>query len=189
MYTLPELITIKLSELFGAIQYATDDLKIAGAEANLNGDFSQVTLLNDTCRKLQALEADIKLVLNNFETKPKSRLIVESTSSKTVVNRSRKRSGRLRVKFLDKEIEKEKIADTFVEAIKSFGLEQVAKLNKTVVGAPLLAKSPINGYQRQKRIENWYITTHVNTQTAKSILEEVSKELKIPIRVEIVQRG
>jgi hypothetical protein len=186
MYTLPEAVTIKFTELFGAVLYATDDLKIAGAEANLIGDFSQVAAINDTCRTLQELEAEIKLVLNKFQSNHKTRLKVKPSSSKNAVNRTLKSGGHLRVSLADKVIEKETIADTFVETLKVFGFEDVAKLNKFVVGEPLLAKSPINGYQSQRRIGGWYVTTHVNKQSASRILDEIGVELNTQIQIEIV---
>jgi hypothetical protein len=186
MYTLPEAVTIKFTELFGAVLYATDDLKIAGAEANLIGDFSQVAAINDTCRTLQELEAEIKLVLNKFQSNHKTRLKVKPSSSKNAVNRTLKSGGHLRVSLADKVIEKETIADTFVETLKVFGFEDVAKLNKFVVGEPLLAKSPINGYQSQRRIGDWYVTTHVNKQSASRILDEIGVELNTQIQIEIV---
>lgn len=133
MYTLPEVVTSKFNELFGAVHYATDDLKIAGAEANLIGDFPQVAVINETCRTLQELEAEIKAVLKKFQSRHKPRF------------------------------------------------------NKFVVRAPLLAKSPVNGYQTQRRIGSWYITTHVNKQIASKVLEEIGKELNVPVQIEIVE--
>lgn len=187
MSILPEAVTIKFTELFNAIQYATDDLKMAGAEANLDGDFPQVTAINNSCRRLQELEAEIKSVLKNFESTHKTRLTVKSSSPKNTVNRTRKPSDHIRVKVADKVIEKQKVAETFVEVLKIFGLDKVANLNKIVTGVPLLAKTPINGYQSQKRIEHCYITTHVNMQSASKILEDISKELNIPIQIEVVE--
>lgn len=186
MYALPEVVTNKLNELFGAVHYATDDLKIAGAEANLIGDFSQVALINDTCRTLQELEFEIKAVLKKFQSKHKPRSSTNQRSSNPI-NRTRKSGGHIRVKVANQVIEKEIIADTFVETLKVFGLEQVAQLNKFVVRAPLLAKSPVNGYQIQKKIGNWYITTHVNKQIASKVWEEIGKELNVPVKVEIVE--
>ena len=188
MYTLPEVVTSKFNELFGAVHYATDDLKIAGAEANLIGDFSQVAAINDACRKLQELENDIKSVLKKFQSSHKTRLFIKSALPKHVSTRTRKTGGHLQVSFSDSVIKKETIADTFVETVKAFGLDRVAKLNKFVSGAPLLANSPINGYQSQRRIENWYINTHVNKQIASKVLEDIGKELNIPIQIEIVDR-
>lgn len=187
MYALPEVVASKFTELFGAVHYATDDLKIAGAEANLIGDFSQVAVINDTCRTLQELEAEIKAVLKKFQSKHKPRLSINQIPSKNPVNRTRKSGGHIRVRIANQIIEKETIADTFVETLKIFGLEQVAQLNKFVVRAPLLAKSPVNGYQTQRRIGGWYITTHVNKQLASKVLEEIGKELNVPVQIEIVE--
>jgi hypothetical protein len=186
MYTLPETVTTKFTELFGAIHYATDDLKIAGAEANLIGDFSQVTGIIDTCRKLQDLEANIKSVLKNFESKYKTDTAVKPSFPKNVVDRTRKPNGHLQVRLAGQVIEKKVIVDTFVEALKVFGFERVANLNIVVARAPLLAKTPTIGYQAQRKIGDWYVTAHVNLGTAKSILEKISKELNMPIRVELV---
>lgn len=190
MYKLPEVVTSKFTELFGAVRYATDDLKIAGAEANLIGDFPQVAVINEACRTLQELEAEIKAVLKKFQSRHKPRLSTNQTSSnsKNPVNRTRKSGGHIRVRIANQTIEKETIADTFVETLKVFGLEQVAQLNKFVVRAPLLAKSPINGYQTQRRLGSWYITTHVNKQIASKVLDEIGKELNVPIQIEIVER-
>ena len=53
MKKLPEVVAIKMSELLTELQNVMDDQKMAGAEACLSGDFSQVTIINDSCRKLQ----------------------------------------------------------------------------------------------------------------------------------------
>ena len=188
MNTLPETVTMKFNELFGAVHYATDDLKMAGAEANLVGDFSKVTAINNTCRTLQDLEAEVRLVLKKYNSKHKNRLSVKPASSKNLSNRTRKSGGHFRVILSNAVIENKTIADTFVETVKIFGLERVAKLNKLVSGAPLLAKSPINGYQSQRQIDNWYINTHVNKQIAYKALWDIGKELNIPIQIEIVER-
>ncbi|PPD47705.1 MAG: hypothetical protein CTY16_06815 [Methylobacter sp.] len=66
MKRLPETVTSKFTDLFAALHYAADDLKIVGQEAMLSGDFSQVTDSMEACRKLQALEADIKAAVTNF---------------------------------------------------------------------------------------------------------------------------
>lgn len=188
MYTLPEIVTSKFDELFGAVHYATDDLKIAGAEANLIGDFSQVAIINDTCRTLQELESEVKAVLKKFQYRNKPRLSITPTFPKKPINRTRKSGGHIRVRIANQIIEKETIADTFVESLKVFGLEQVAQLNKFVVRAPLLSKSPVNGYQTQRKIGSWYATTHVNKQIASKVLEEIGKELNVPVQIEIVER-
>ncbi|CCE23787.1 hypothetical protein [Methylotuvimicrobium alcaliphilum] len=61
-------------------------------------------------------------------------------------------------------------------------------MNKTLSAAPLIAKTPANGYQTQKRCDGWYITTHVNKHNATALIEEIGKDLNIPVKVEFIER-
>ncbi|MEQ1546522.1 hypothetical protein [Methyloglobulus sp.] len=190
MKKLPEAVSTKFIELYAALNHATDDLKIAGAEANLNGDFSQVAAINDNCRRLQCLGDDIKAVLNRYESNQAMRLVENNKPNKNTKNRTRQSGGRLRVILTNKTIEKSTIAETFFETLKMFGLERVAKLNKVVSSIPLIAKTPnINGYQAQRRYGDWYVTTHVNKHNATNLLEEIGRELNIPVKIETVEKG
>jgi hypothetical protein len=188
MKRLPEAVTTKFTELFATLHSATDDLKMAGAEACLNGDFSQVAALNDSCRKLQALESNIKATVNNFDAKYIAQTVEMTGFHKKDKHRTRKQGGRLRVIVAGKVIEQRTIAETFVETLKIFGLERVAKLNKIVTSIPLIARTPTSDYQTQRRCDGWYVTTHVNRHTAPAILEEISKELNMPVKVEFIER-
>ena len=161
---------------------------MAGAESCLIGDFSQVTVINDSCRKLQALESEIKAAVNNFDAKYNSRPVEKAGFHKKDSNRTRKQGGRLRVTVAGKVIEQHTIAETFVETLKAFGLERVAKLNKTVTSIPLIARTPTNDYQTQRRCDGWFITTHVNKVSATTVLEEIAKALNMPLKVECIER-
>ena len=111
MKRLPEAVTTKFTELFAALHSATDDLKMAGAESWLIGDFSQVTVINDSCRKLQALESEIKAAVNNFDAKYNAQPVEKTGFHKKDCNRTRKQGGRLRVTVAGKVIEQHTIAD------------------------------------------------------------------------------
>lgn len=189
MNKVPEAVTTKFVELFAALHSATDDLKMAGAEACLIGDFSQVTNINDSCRKLQGLESDIKAAINNFGEKYHARSVKKAGFHKNDSNRTRKQGGRLRVTVAGKIIEQPTIAETFVVTLKAFGLERVAKLNKVLTKIPLIARTPVvNSYQNQKFCDGWYITTHFNGHTAANVLEEIGKGLNMPVKVEFIER-
>jgi len=111
MNRLPEAVTTKFSELFAILHNATDDLKMAGAEACLIGDFSKVEAINGSCRKLQAFEAEIKFTVNNFASNYNARTVEKATFHKKDRNRTRKPGGRLRVIVADKVIEEATIAE------------------------------------------------------------------------------
>lgn len=186
MNQLPEAITTKFSELFGAIHYATDDLKIAGAEANLNGDFSQVAAINEHCRKLQDLETSMKSILGNFDAGSKKHSIARAKTHKVSI--SRKPGGHLQVILAGQTIKEKTAAETFVATLKILGFERVAKLNKIVSGIPLFSKVPKikSGYQTQIRADGWYITTHMNNKNKKKLLEDIGRVLHAHIKVDIV---
>lgn len=188
MKRLPEAVTTKFTELFSALHSATDDLKIAGAEACLVGDFSQVSVINDSCRKLQALESEIKSTLNNFDSRHTAQTVAKGDFNKKDSNRTRKLGCLLRVTVAAKVIEEATIKETFVKTLRVFGLDRVAKLNRVVSSVPLLARTPVNGYQNQRRCDGWYITTHVNMHTAKTVLEEIGRQLAMPVKVELIER-
>jgi hypothetical protein len=188
MKRLPEAVTTKFTELFATLHSATDDLKMAGAEACLNGDFSQVAALNDSCRKLQALESNIKATVNNFDAKYIAQTVEMTGFHKKDKHRTRKQGGRLRVTVAGKVIEQHTIAETFFEALKVFGLERVAKLNKIVTSIPLIARTPTNDYQKQRRCDGWFITTHVNKVSATTVLEEIAEALNMPVKIECIER-
>jgi len=161
---------------------------MTAAEACLIGDFSQVAVINDSCRKLQALESEIKATVNNFDARYNARSVEKAGFHKKDSNRTRKQGGRLRVTVAGKVIEQHTIAETFVETLKAFGLERVAKLNKTVTSIPLIARTPTNDYQTQRRCDGWFITTHVNKVSATTVLEEIAKALNMPLKVECIER-
>lgn len=187
MNRLPETVNHKFNELFAVIGQASDDLKLTIAEAGMAGNFSQVTVNIDNCQRLQTLEQEVKACLGRFEkltTVPNS--IGERSKQKRMRNRTRKSAGRLRVKVADKMIEGDTIAETFVETLKVFGLDKVARLNKVLSAIPLVSRSPSNGYQAQRYCNGWHITTHVNQVTASALLKEIGHELQMPVKVEVV---
>jgi len=183
MNKLPEAVTSKFNELYLALNKATDDLKITAAEANLVGDFAQVSSLNDLCQKLQTLEAEIKSTVNNFEVKYNNHQVEKNTFRKKNRNRTRQPSSPFRVELSNQVIEERTIAQTFLKVLRVIGFDRVAKLNMMVTNIPLMAKTPVNGYQTQKRCDGWYITTHVNKHTATNVLEGIGRQLRIPIKI------
>jgi hypothetical protein len=188
MNRLPETVSNKFSELFTVMNTATDDLKMAGADALLLGDFAQVGNITDACRQLQMLEMEIKAIVNNIDAKYTARATEKPVFYKKDSQRTRKPGSLLRVTVAGKVIEEPTIKETFVKTLRAFGLDRVAKLNKTVTSVPLLARTPVNGYQNQRRCDGWFITTHVNMVTAKNVLEEIGKQLNMPVKVEFIER-
>lgn len=185
MSRLPETVNQQFNQLFKAIHSASDDLKIATAEASMVGNFSEAMTNIENCNRLKDLEQEIRVCLNNFAN-PNKPIVAEKNFTRRNRNRTRKSLGRLRVTIAGKVIEKNTIADTFFETLKVFDLDQVAKLNKVVTSIPLLSRKPSTGYQAQRTWNGWHVTTHVNSNTATNVLKEIAAELKMPIKVELI---
>jgi hypothetical protein len=95
--------------------------------------------------------------------------------------------GKLLVTFLDsnEKIYCDTSTKTFIETLQIMGLDNVANLGKIANGHPLVSHERFrldNIHQRG----DWYIDTLSNTNQKKSLLEAISKDLNIPIQVEIV---
>ncbi|MCQ8104320.1 hypothetical protein NP590_09410 [Methylomonas sp. SURF-2] len=183
MNRLPESVNLQFNQLFAAIGQAGDDLKMATAEASIAGDFALVSANIEHYKQLQALEMEIKNCLNNFGNSS-SLQTADKPFHKRSRRRSRKAGTRMRVRIAGRVIEQGTIAETFVETLKVFGLDKVAKLNKVVTSIPLMGRQPTNGYQAQRQVNGWYITTHVNKITATTVLEEIGQALNMPVKVE-----
>ncbi|MBS4050632.1 MAG: hypothetical protein KGZ69_05455 [Methylomonas sp.] len=187
MNRLPETVNQQFNQLFAVIGQAGDDLKLTIAEASMAGNFSSVTVNIENCQRLQALEMEIRNCLGNFVNKPQTQP-VEKSFHKRNKHRTRKSSGRLRVIVAGKIIEEPTIAETFVETLKVFGLDRVARMNKVITSIPLIARYPSHGYQAQRPCNGWFVTTHVNKHSATTVLKEIGRELNISVKTEFVDR-
>jgi hypothetical protein len=76
-------------------------------------------------------------------------------------------------------------ADTFTDVIEEMGFEAVRKLNLIVRGVPLVDIKQDRKYSQTKR-DGYFIITHSSTEEKKDLLEQTSKRLGKPIKVEIV---
>jgi len=185
MSRLPETVSQQFNQLFAVIGQANDDLKMTIAEASMVGNFADVIANVENCNRLKDLEQNIRACLNNFAN-PSKPVAAEKNFTRRSRNRTRKSLGRLRVTIAGKVIEKNTIAETFFETLKVFDLDRVAKLNKVVTAIPLLSRKPATGYQAQRTWNGWHVTTHVNSHTATVVLNEISAELRMPIKVELI---
>jgi hypothetical protein len=118
MKKLPEVVETKFTELFAALHSATDDLKMAGAEACLTGEFSQVTVINDSCRQLQAFETDLNAIINSFGKTSRAQANERLDFYKRKDFSPRKSRASLRVTVEGKVIEQHTLTETFVVGSK-----------------------------------------------------------------------
>ena len=95
---------------------------------------------------------------------------------------------KLRVSLSSKVFEYPTAAETFARTLEEIGIEQVARLDKTLSGIPLIAMSKVPTYQQQFAIGQFYVCTHSNTREKKHLLEEIAAELGVALSVEIISK-
>ena len=83
-------------------------------------------------------------------------------------------------------IAEDRAIDTFIEVIKELGIEEVKKLDLTVIGIPLIADCDYDG-KAQRKVETdegtYYIVSGTNTVTKKNILDDIADQLEVDMTV------
>lgn len=90
--------------------------------------------------------------------------------------KQRRNATRLRVATADGSIiEEASAAETFIEALRSFGISKLEKMNISYGNKPLVSKEPAKGYGR-KPVNERYIFMNTSTATKKQLLERIGDE-------------
>jgi hypothetical protein len=96
----------------------------------------------------------------------------------------------LRVRIGRDFLRDKKASNVFCSALQAMGLENVASVNVSVCGLPLVSRTapPLkNGKSRSyQEIDGWFIITHSSTRDKKAVLEQVAEKLQIPLQVTIL---
>jgi uncharacterized protein YoxC len=184
-----QAVSSRFDEIIHKLNHVADDIKIACAEASLDGDFAQVSKLSFASVKLQAFLKEITGPANSW-----SKELLQSGGHKNgAVAYDKSRIGKkirtkLCVTIAGKQIQHKISADTFVATLENMGFERVANLGKMLSGIPLISKTQATGYQTQKKCGPWYVTTHASNKDMKILLDEIAAMLHIPIQVKIVEK-
>jgi hypothetical protein len=184
-----QTVTESFNAVIAELNRIADNIKLSGAEAMMDGNYNKVDVSKTSAMVLK----DFIQEVSNLSTRwnkgifSKSKTVQKVVTSNLHPARTRAVQKKLLVTFLDngKQIFRTSSANTFVEALRLFNLDHVARLEKIANKHLLVSKTKY----REDNIHqcgNWYIDTLSNTIQKKNFLEEISKELKIPIRVEIV---
>jgi len=180
-----ETVSCKFDDLIYTLNHFSDDLKIACAEASLDGDFSLVAKLSNESLNTQVFIKDVTNISNHWRRKSQRAGNTNNRAGKKIYTQ-KKPPTKLCVTIGGKQIQEKTAAETFALVIETMGLERVAKLDKKLSGISLLSKFPSTEYHTQKKSGDWYITTHSSTKNMKIILEEIGKSLRIPVVINIV---
>jgi hypothetical protein len=93
----------------------------------------------------------------------------------------------LSVKFSDGKAISHRFAyQTMVDTIKQIGYDKVKALNIIYCGVPLVASQRDDFYTQHELTNGVYVMTHSSTKTKKEQLDEISRRLKLGLKIEIV---
>lgn len=180
-------VSVKFAELIHSLSNIADDLKMACAEASLEGNFSSVFELFQSSMQLQDFAKDTSSLMERWQVGVTHK--TELPKKQLTHSKNRDHVGarkKLRVTLAGKVFQESKATDTFVNVLECIGLERVAKLNKRLSGIPLVSKTAKTDYQSQRKVGGWYITTHSSVNDMKKLLDEIGKELDLLMTVTVL---
>jgi hypothetical protein len=181
-------VSSKFYELLQSLKYFSDDLKIACAEASLEGDFARIAIISDSAKQVQEFVNDVDALSSRWSKGLKTPSAPKKVLVKPKRSYSKKKPrSKIQVTINGQQVQLNTAADTFVEVLKTIGFERVANLNKKLSGISLICKTPPTGYQTTKQSGPWFISTHSSTRNMKKLLEEIGRDVKEPIQVKILE--
>ncbi len=93
----------------------------------------------------------------------------------------------LEVKFSNGKIISERFAkDTLIACIEQIGEEKIEALNISFCGVSLVSKKEDDFYSQSKTSRNFLVMTHSSTAKKKEQLDEISRQLKLGLEVNII---
>ena len=100
------------------------------------------------------------------------------------------RQTKLRVSFpyTGEKIERHIAADTFAETIQKIGIDKVRELRLHMKRIPLIDSVKRDKKYGQREIQGQYICTHAKNSEKKEQLDEIARQLRIRLKVEIISK-
>lgn len=172
-----------LGEISAVHQQLTAEVTAAFSESRLD-DVSRITA---TTKRLFQLRAKLEQLSEEWtagtDSEPRQRA---SAPSYSIPSHSKGAQTRLSVRMSSGQvISRATAAQTFVDVLQAFGLENVEKLQLTLNRELLVSKTPSRAYQ-QTRAGSYFVMTHSNTAKKQQLLEDIALRLRQSITVDIV---
>lgn len=122
-----------------------------------------------------------------MDATPVSTNAVNNERKFTIAPHSKSKKTNLVVTFPDgTRIENQFAYQTFCQAIEKIGPERVTSLNIRQCGINIVSKEKDDFYNQHTIPGGWLVLTHSSTALKKEHLEQIARQLKFPLKVEIV---
>lgn len=175
------------------LKWREDDMRLAVAEAIMDGDDTRVSILLPSILELSALRSGIELRLpikDQSTPTPVPQFTPSLPSPEPTAVLGRRVFG-LRVFLAGAKIEERTDACTFASAIYAMGCHAVADLRLVANYCPLVSRERqrprFGGYRRQMQISQrgeWFIVTHSSTSKKAEVLNEIARRLHVELIAE-----
>jgi hypothetical protein len=181
-------VSIAFDMILEEMSAVEEQLVNEGQSAFKERRYKDAEKLTETGNKLLAFRQKLESLKNEWkdgidiETRERIKVAPDYTIA------PHKKSPKTALKVIlptGKIIQRSVAADTFADVIEALGLENIRNLDLSVNGVPLVSQSLHEKYNQKKR-GAYYIVTHSNTETKKSLLLEIGKKLGQKLHVEIV---
>lgn len=182
----------ELAKFKARLKWREDDMRLAAAEAILEGDDEKASSLFPPIRELGALSRDLeqRLIITERLT-PSFAPPLPSLSTPSKVAIAMRVTYGLRAFLSGTKIEEYNDASTFASVIHAIGCPAVAELHLTLNFCPLVSRQhqrpPFGGYNSSMHVKQrgeWFIVTHSNTARKAALLKKIAKKLKLDLVVE-----
>ena len=162
------------------------------AEASMNADYEKVQVLGDRGQSLKAFQDRVNDLRKEWiDGTDISRGFRKQAETQVHRRRRPATQTKLRVTFPNGErIERNSARNTFVETIDKIGIDKVRKLGLRGNGVPLIDSAPRRDGKTfaQQKIRGWYICIYSGTSKKKEQLDEIARQLRIRLKVEIIPK-
>lgn len=170
------------------IRAVVAQLNREGGEAFKASRYEKADLLSKQGKQLQQFAKKLGTLRQEWETsiddKARERVKVDSCYPKKPHAKGPKQNLRITLPN-GRVIQRPTAAAALVDAIEALGLEKVRALDLHVTGVPLVGTKKHDKYG-QKQFGHWFVCTHSNTASKKTLLEKIGNKLHQPIQVELI---
>lgn len=175
-------------ELENEVEYLNSD----GAECFKNSRYQQASELSERGKTLARFCDNVKALAGQWHSEfsddfPQDE-IKSLETARSIQSSTKSAKTRLIVMFEDgKTIQYPKAADTMAETFRVMGFEKVCTTNVVVNREPIVSRARSEKHiYNDTEMDGYFVKTHSNTVQKKKNIEDVAKQLGIPIKVEVI---
>lgn len=185
----PEKILAALSKIESTLNSYIEQINKQGAELFKSSNYQEATSKAELGKNLTVFSNKVSELHNDwiFLSKEISAVQECTPSESKSLGRHRRTPSKLAVQFEDGEsIFESSAAETFRKALIKIGVQRIEALGIQRLNHPLVSKKPPEKKYTSNRVGEYFIITHFSTEDKRKLLLQISDQLAIKIKAELV---